>query len=74
MTPNSVLHKSIFNSNSSPSSQLYLLIIQGLTDSAGLPMAAQIVTLPYQEELCLRIMKELESDVSFQPLQRPLHT
>ncbi|KAF6041397.1 faah-1 [Bugula neritina] len=60
--------------NFPPKDMFHRVLKRGLTDSAGLPMAAQIVTLPYHEELCLRIMKELESEVSFQPLQRPLHT
>jgi len=31
--------------------------------SAGLPVGIQVVTLPYREEMCLRLMKEIEAGV-----------
>nr|KAG5703230.1 hypothetical protein BaRGS_034141 [Batillaria attramentaria] len=34
-------------------------------DSKGLPVGVQCVTLPYTEELCLRLMTELEGAVGF---------
>ena len=30
------------------------------SDTGGLPATVQCVTLPYQEELCLHVMKQLE--------------
>ncbi|XP_076441093.1 fatty-acid amide hydrolase 1-like [Babylonia areolata] len=36
--------------------------------SVGLPVAVQCVTLPFQEELCLRLMRELETAVGYSNL------
>lgn len=36
-------------------------LLQALADGVGLPMAVQCVALPWQEEQCLRLMKEVES-------------
>ena len=30
-------------------------------DSVGLPTSVQVVTLPYQEEMCLKVMRIVES-------------
>lgn len=30
------------------------------TKSVGLPLSVQVVTLPYEEEMCLRLMGEIE--------------
>uniref|UniRef100_A0A914X6H3 Amidase domain-containing protein n=1 Tax=Plectus sambesii TaxID=2011161 RepID=A0A914X6H3_9BILA len=40
---------------------LYALIKKAAAKSRGLPLAVQIVTLPFREELCLRLMKEVEN-------------
>uniref|UniRef100_A0A914X9C4 Amidase domain-containing protein n=1 Tax=Plectus sambesii TaxID=2011161 RepID=A0A914X9C4_9BILA len=40
---------------------LYALIKKAAAKSRGLPLAVQIVTLPFREELCLRLMKEVET-------------
>ncbi|XP_018430684.1 PREDICTED: fatty-acid amide hydrolase 1-like [Nanorana parkeri] len=37
------------------------LLKEALADGVGLPVAVQCVTLPWQEERCLRLMKEVES-------------
>lgn len=34
---------------------------KGMQGSEGLPVGVQVVALPWQEELCLRVMKELET-------------
>lgn len=34
------------------------------SDTGGLPVTVQCVTLPYQEELCLRVMKDLETGLA----------
>ncbi|KAM5125209.1 fatty-acid amide hydrolase 1 [Mantella aurantiaca] len=36
------------------------LLRKGLADGVGLPVAVQCVSLPWQEEKCLRLMKEVE--------------
>lgn len=41
---------------------------QGMVGSEGLPMATQFVSLPYHEERCLRLMKEVEDAAGFLPL------
>ena len=37
-------------------------------ESVGLPVAVQCVTLPFREELCLRVMAELEAAVNYKAL------
>ncbi|XP_058260112.1 fatty-acid amide hydrolase 1 isoform X2 [Hemibagrus wyckioides] len=37
------------------------LFIKMLQDAVGLPLAVQCVSLPWQDELCLRLMRELET-------------
>ncbi|KAM4641634.1 fatty-acid amide hydrolase 1-like [Discoglossus pictus] len=37
------------------------LMKKAMTDSVGLPVAVQCVALPWQDELCLRVMKEVET-------------
>lgn len=34
-----------------------------MVGAEGLPVNVQVVGLPYQEELVLRVMKELEDDI-----------
>ncbi|NXY46928.1 FAAH1 hydrolase, partial [Ceuthmochares aereus] len=36
-------------------------LVKAVRDSVGLPVAVQCVALPWQEELCLRFMKEVET-------------
>ncbi|NWH70911.1 FAAH1 hydrolase, partial [Piaya cayana] len=36
-------------------------LVKAVRDSVGLPVAVQCVALPWQEELCLRFMKEVEA-------------
>lgn len=52
-------------SESSSCSCLFLfwlsLCLQAVTDAVGLPVAVQCVALAWQEELCLRFMKEVET-------------
>ncbi|XP_053929353.1 fatty-acid amide hydrolase 1 isoform X2 [Cuculus canorus] len=36
-------------------------LVKAFRDSVGLPVAVQCVALPWQEELCLRFMKEVET-------------
>jgi Asp-tRNA(Asn)/Glu-tRNA(Gln) amidotransferase A subunit family amidase len=33
--------------------------------SEGLPVAVQVVALPFQEEMCLRVMKEIDLETTF---------
>ena len=35
--------------------------LQAVAGAVGLPVAVQCVALPWQEELCLRLMKEVET-------------
>jgi len=42
----------------------YVNIMQGMNGAQGLPIGVQVVAPRYQEELCLRVMKELETRVS----------
>ncbi|XP_063283825.1 fatty-acid amide hydrolase 1-like [Pelobates fuscus] len=37
------------------------LLKKGMSDGVGLPVAVQCVALPWQEEQCLRLMKEVET-------------
>ena len=41
------------------------IIKKGMTGTEGLVVNVQVVTLPWQEEMCLRVMKELEDAVDF---------
>ena len=36
-------------------------VVQAVKGGEGLPVAVQCVALPWQEELCLRFMKEVET-------------
>ncbi|KRX01171.1 Amidase signature domain [Pseudocohnilembus persalinus] len=40
-------------------------IAENMADSKGLPLSAQVVTLPFHEETCLRLMKDIEEIVQF---------
>ncbi|XP_070557736.1 vitamin D3 hydroxylase-associated protein-like [Ptychodera flava] len=47
--------------NSYPENDMwYKLVKEASKNSAGLPVGVQCVALPWQEEMCLRIMKEIE--------------
>ena len=39
-----------------------LVSLQAMQDAAGLPVNVQVAVLPFQEELCLNIMKQLEEN------------
>ena len=52
--------------------QVYRHIRNGCKDSIGLPLAVQIVGRRYNEELVLRLMKELESVAEFKPKRSTL--
>ena len=39
-----------------------LISLQAMQDAAGLPVNVQVAVLPFQEELCLNIMKQLEEN------------
>lgn len=52
--------------------QVYRHVIHGCKDSIGLPLAVQIVGRRYNEELVLRLMKELESVAEFKPKRTTL--
>jgi fatty acid amide hydrolase len=41
-------------------------IAEAVAGSAGLPLGVQISALPYKDELCLRIMRELQEVIAFQ--------
>lgn len=43
--------------------------VQAMKKSVGLPVAVQCVALPWQEELCLRFMREVERLMT--PEKRP---
>ena len=36
-------------------------LIQAMQDAQGLPVGVQCVALPYMEELCLRVMNDVET-------------
>jgi fatty acid amide hydrolase len=38
---------------------------ESVKGAEGLPLAVQVITLPFQEELCLNIMKQIEKGVNF---------
>ena len=40
-------------------------IAQEMKDSAGLPISVSVMTPAYQDELCLRVMREIEKGVNF---------
>ena len=40
--------------------------------SVGLPVGVQVVALPHADELALRVMKQLEEKVAFEPLWKKL--
>ena len=42
---------------------LFNLFVQAMQGIEGLPINVQVVTLPWQEELCLRIMKDIETGI-----------
>ena len=42
-----------------------------LEGSEGLPVGVQVATLPFQDELCLRVMRELEGLLQFRKHFRP---
>ena len=44
------------------------MVTRAVQDSLGLPVALQLVALPWREELCLRAMCELERVM---PVQGP---
>lgn len=44
-------------------SEVHELLKKDLKGAIGLPLAVQVATLPYQDELCLRIMKDVENGV-----------
>jgi len=44
---------------------LYNWAKQGTRNAIGLPLNVQVVGLPWREELVVRVMKELEENVSF---------
>ena len=41
---------------------------ESMKNSEGMPLGVQITTLPYQEELCLNVMKQVESEIGFHEL------
>ncbi len=43
---------------------------RAMRGSAGLPVGVQVATMPFADELCLRIMKDLEAAVGFQALSQ----
>jgi len=45
--------------------KIYQLAKECCKESKGLPVGVQVSTLPYQEELCLFFMKEIEKKVNF---------
>ncbi|CAJ1460769.1 unnamed protein product [Effrenium voratum] len=48
------------------------MAMRAVQDSEGLPIAVQLVALPWREELCLRAMLELEEACKFQGNHRSL--
>lgn len=41
----------------------FLFMFQGCVDSEGLTVSVQVVSLPWQDEQCLQVMKDLETGV-----------
>lgn len=41
--------------------RLHRLCVQAVSGGQGLPVAVQCVALPWQDELCLRFMREVET-------------
>ena len=39
---------------------LLVLLFQNMPGSVGLPVNVQVVTLPWRDELCLRVMEDLQ--------------
>lgn len=44
---------------------LYVYMRHHLKGTIGLPVNVQIVSYPFQEEMCLRIMKEVDEVMQF---------
>jgi len=40
---------------------IHKMVRKAMIGTAGLPVCVQVITLPYQEELCLQLMKEIEN-------------
>ncbi len=38
---------------------------QAMKDAAGLPVTVQVMTLSHRDELCMRIMKEIEDSSNY---------
>ena len=53
--------------------QAYRQIKRCCKDSVGMPLAVQIVGRRYNEELILRLMKELESVREFQRIENTIN-
>ena len=41
---------------------------ESMRESEGMPLGVQITTLPFQEELCLNVMKQVEREIGFHEL------
>jgi fatty acid amide hydrolase len=42
-----------------------------MVDSAGMPIGIQVCSLPFQDEIALRVMREIEEDVQFHQKHKP---
>ncbi len=49
--------------------KIYKYIKEGSKNSVGMPLAVQVVGRRYNEELILRLMKELESVTEFEKIK-----
>ena len=42
-------------------------VVAAASGAAGLPIGVQVAALPWEDEICLRVMKEVEDAVAFRP-------
>ena len=57
-----------YNREDLPSDQKDMMSVyanQEMKDSAGLPMSVSVMTPLYEDEMCLRVMKEIEKGIKF---------
>ena len=51
-----------------PLNYFHLFTFQLMVGAEGLPVGVQVVTLKWRDELCLRVMKEVESASDLPPI------
>ena len=47
-------------------------VVAAAAGAVGIPVGVQVAALPWDDEMCLRVMKEVELAVAFRPALAPL--